>query len=101
MKVDYNKIFKGIEIALSGSKKILWAIGKRAFLGVLVLILLDMLLGVMLFYKYVYLAENKVAQINGESLQFNDGVYQKVLNQWQARDEKLNESLQKNYPNPF
>jgi hypothetical protein len=101
MKIDYKKISGIIKIILAGSRKILWGAGKHAFLSVLILILLDVILGVGLFYKYVYLAENKVEQIDKGSFQFRDEVYQKALNQWQARDEKLKNYLQINYPSPF
>ncbi len=100
-RIDFKKIWTGMKTSLANAKKILWIIGRHAFAVILILILLDVLFGGFLFYKYVYSAENKNPDIDGNYFKFNDTAYQQVLTQWQSRDQKLQDFLQKNYPSPF
>lgn len=101
MKTDFKKIWTGAKTSLANAKKILWIIGRRAFAVVLILILIDILLGGFLFYKYIFLAEKEKPNVDGAYFRFDDDSYQKILTQWQSRDQKLKDFLQKNYPSPF
>lgn len=99
--IDFKQLLLRAEIILSDAKKILWFIGEHAFLAILFLILLDVIFGAFLFYKYLSLAETKTVRVNSAYFQFNDNTYQKVLKQQEIRSQKLEESLQKDYPSPF
>ena len=100
-KIDFKKILGQAKTGFASTRKLFWTIGLHAFSAVLILILLDVLFGGFIFYKYIFLAKNQKPEINTASFQFEDDPYQKVLNQWQERDTKLAEYLQKNYPSPF
>ena len=101
-----NKNFLGIfkkslDIAVSNIKKIPWILGKHAFLFILIFILLDLLFGGFLFYRYVFLVQNQEPQIVSIPSKFQYDTYQSVLKSWQDRDEILNNSSGLNYPSPF
>jgi hypothetical protein len=101
VKLDIKKILQRIKIGLASTKKILWVVGRHAFLAVLILIFLNVILGGFLFYKYIYLAEKESMAVDTPAFQFDENSYQKVLIQWESRDKNLQEFLQKNYSNPF
>jgi len=100
-KLDIKKILQEIKTGFASTKKILWIVGRHAFLTVLILIFLDVILGGLLFYKYIYLAEKESPAINASVFQFDENSYQKVLTQWESRNKDLQVFLQKNYSNPF
>lgn len=101
MEIDFKKILEKTKKGFAGAKRILWVIGKHAFITVLVLILLDVILGGLVFYKYMYLAQKKEIGVNNIPFQFKENVYQKVLDQWKERDQKFQEYIQEDYTSPF
>jgi len=66
--------------------KILWILGLRAFLLILLFILLDFIIGGFVFYKYVFLAEEEMPGISGSIIKFDDKTYQNVLQELQAKE---------------
>ena len=79
----------------------LWLLGKHAFLLLLFFVLIFSIWGAFLFYTYAYLPQVQKPEINTAAYQFNEVAYQKVLLEWQARDQKLSESLKEEYASPF
>ena len=74
---------------------------EHAFLSFLVLAFIALLIGGLLFYQYSILVQRAEPQINQEPIQFKEKLYQKVLKQWQARDERLEEAQEKEYLDIF
>lgn len=72
--------------------------GRHAFSVILVLILFSILLGGVLFYRYVFLVSAEESNISENSLKLREDLYQKILNQWQLQEQKFQQSLQENLP---
>jgi hypothetical protein len=70
-------------------KKILWILGSYAFSFILLFVLIDLILGTAVFYKYVFLAETKAPQITGQILKFDEATYQKVLEKLQTNQKGM------------
>jgi len=68
--------------------KTIWTLGKKAFLVILLFVLLDLIFGAFIFYKYVYLAELKKGDISGEVLRFDNKKYEKVLEKISVKESK-------------
>jgi len=68
-------------------KKVALVLGLHAFSLILLFVLLDILIGVFVFYVYVFPAENGVAQESGDIIKFNSKIYQDVLQQLQSREQ--------------
>jgi len=73
----------------SNIKKIPWFLGRYAFVAILILIAIDMILGAVLFYKYIYLVEKNQPQVTESPATFKKDVYQEILKDWQERSQKL------------
>ncbi len=78
------------------------ASAEKAFLTFLVFLLISLLFGGFLFYRYSVLAK-PAAGISSkeESLEFKEKVYQEILKIWQERDEEFGLTNSKKYPDPF
>ena len=74
---------------------------EHAFLSFLVLAFIALLIGGLLFYQYSILVQRAEPQINQEPIQFKEELYQKVLKQWQAREERFEEAQEKEYLDIF
>jgi hypothetical protein len=77
------------------------ALAERSFLVSLILILLALALGGIFFYKYDVLANKNTPQPEAISLKFENGSYQRILAEWQTRQEKFEAADFRNYPDPF
>jgi len=99
-KKYFNKdlLFKNF---LSSIKKVLLVIGKRAFLVILLLVLLELIVGEFLFYQYAVLVKFKEPQVSVIPTRFKEDVYQSVLKEWKHRDDIFNNVIEENYSNPF
>ena len=100
MKPIFNKI-NIPDIDMDKIKKIPWILGSYAFSIILILILLDLILGEFLLYKYAILVKNEEPKVVGNTLRFEYNAYQKVLEEWQTREQKFEESTVEKYSNPF
>lgn len=101
-KSSYN--FKELlDIYIRKIQKVLWILGKRAFLCILILILIDILIGGFLFYKYVFLIENKEIENISAPNKFQENIYISVVEEWQNRGNILDNlsSFDENYTDPF
>ena len=70
-------------------KKIPWILGKHAFMVVLLLIILSIVFGVSVFYKYIYSVKISQPNIADSPSTFKSNIYQEILKDWEARDQKL------------
>mgnify|MGYP001593922107 FL=1 len=66
--------------------KVLWILGKNAFLFILIFILLDIILNGFLFYKYVFLVSIKEPQVVEIPTKFKESIYESVLKEMETRD---------------
>ncbi|OGZ70587.1 MAG: hypothetical protein A3F47_01440 [Candidatus Staskawiczbacteria bacterium RIFCSPHIGHO2_12_FULL_38_11] len=96
-----SRFVKLLDALINNAKKIPWILGRYAFLFILIFILLDLLFGGFLFYRYLFLVKNKEPQITSIQAKFKEETYQSVLSSWQAREESFNNSSGLNYQNPF
>lgn len=77
------------------------ALAEHAFLFFLALIFIGLIMGGFLFYRYSFLAEKAEPEITQEPVQFKENLYQKILEEWQVKEEKFEEAESKQYFNPF
>jgi hypothetical protein len=77
------------------------ALGERAFLTFLGLLVLALIFGGIIFYKYQILVKRAKIQITEEPLQFQEKIYQDILKIWQEKEKNFKETDSKEYPNPF
>jgi hypothetical protein len=82
-------------------KKIPEILAAHAFLVVLVLILLDLVIGVFIFYQNDIVAKQGPSENTEVSTDFKYANYQKVLGVWQNNEQTLEESATVPYTNPF
>ena len=96
--------FLGIKSFLVKGKdlrNIFWFLGSKIFFVILLLILLDILFGGMLLYKYAILAENQPPNSLNQGSKFNIAAYQEVSKKMEMRDKKFKEALGGDFDNPF
>ena len=102
MKKSFYNFKKLLDSYVIKIKKIPWILGKNSFLYILIFILIDILIGEFLFYKYVLLIETEEPKIISTSDKFKENIYQSVLEEWQNRENILKDSLlNENYTDPF
>ena len=82
-------------------KKLPKTLALHPFLTFWVLLSIALILGSIIFYKHSILAEKPEIETSKELLRFKQGVYQKVLDRWQQREENLENISLKEYINPF
>ena len=99
MDLKFRKIkLNGIQRFLS---KLLKMFGEKPFLTSLGLILISLIIGGLVFYKYSILAENKKPEAQSSALILDEQTLQKILNTWQERQNEFEQTQTKEYPNPF
>ncbi|MCX6764663.1 MAG: hypothetical protein NTU58_03075 [Candidatus Nealsonbacteria bacterium] len=94
MKISPKKLIK----ALGALPK---KLAKHSFLTFFIFFLLDVVLGGIVFYKYVILIEKTKVENLKTPLKFDHANYQEVLNQWDKRQKNLEKIDSKQYINPF
>jgi len=82
----------------SALKKLPWFLGKYAFVAILIFIFIDIFLGLFIFYNYIYSVKMEDSKATESPATFKQDVYQRMLDNWQARAQNL-ESGQ--MPNSF
>ncbi len=93
-KIEINKIkefFKNLSRSLA----------EHAFLTFLALFFISLIIGGYLFYQYSILAQKVQPKIIREPIQFKEDLYQKILQEWQIRQERFEKADIKEYPNFF
>ncbi len=78
-----------------------WIIGTHAFLSILIFILLDIILGMILFFNYALLAKFEAPENVVISTKLQESTYRSVLDSLQARENVFNNSSKENYTDPF
>lgn len=81
---DFSKILGKLAAT---SKKIVWSLGLYAFWVILFLILIDFVLGGIVFYKYVFLAENEEPGGAKNVIKFDETTYQEVLKELELKNQ--------------
>lgn len=100
MKSIFNKLnIRGID--MEKIKKIPWILGSYAFSIILIFILLNLIIGEFLLYKYVISIKIDEPKIVENSLRFEYSAYQKVLKKWEEKEEKFKEFTAEKYSSPF
>jgi len=74
---------------------------EHAFLSFLALVFIASLVGGLLFYQYSILIQRAEPQITEEPIQFKENLYQEILGQWQARNERFEEVDKKEHLDIF
>ena len=95
--MDSNNLQK-IKDRLSGSCRYL---AERAFLTFLALVLVSLIFGGCLFYKYSFLIDKNEPKIDSAAVQLKEDLYQKVITQWQDRQGRFEGAGAKSYPDSF
>jgi hypothetical protein len=90
-KIDTKKIKKFLE-------KLAIILIEKGFLSLVLIFLVSVILGLLIFLKY-----SKLPSLFGERklIEFNEKIYEKVLEKWQEKEKKFQEVDFKEYPNPF
>jgi|GEM_PF-1228099 len=93
-----KKRIKGISKKL---KKIPKTLAEHLFLSFFGFLIIDLVIGGFIFYKYYLLIEDSEINITEKILEFEESNYQEVLNQWQTREKALKTINSRKYFNPF
>ncbi|MDP2663910.1 MAG: hypothetical protein Q8P08_00420 [bacterium] len=82
-------------------KKLPKVLVKNMFLSYLGFLLVSFVIGFVIFYYYSLSVEQSFEISEDELLKFDRDTYQKVLFEWQKRNERFSQIETKEYPNPF
>jgi len=74
------------EILATNSKKLVWFLGLHAFGLIIFFVLIDVIFGGFVVYKYVFLADRDLPVVSGSVIKFNNNDYQNVLKEIKARE---------------
>jgi hypothetical protein len=98
-----EKIFSFLPKTRGGckiTKKAPWFLGQHIFLFVLLLILIDLIVGGIIFYRYAVIQAESMSEVN-TNVKFDSQSYSEVLNKIKARQELFEAPLQDDYKDPF
>jgi len=76
-------------------------LGKHTFLTFLALLFLALIFGGFIFYKYSILAKKFEPEVFEKPVQFDEKIYQQILEEWKEREKRFKETDLKIYPDPF
>jgi len=82
-------------------KKILLRLGNKALAVILIAIVLDLLFGLFLLYRYVIQPGVQTSEVTIAVMQFNNKAHQSLLKTLQEREEVFTNASFKTYPDPF
>lgn len=82
-------------------KKLPRRAAEHCFLAFLILVFIVLIIGSLQFYQYSFLTEKSEPEISKAKIQFEENLYQKILSEWQNREERFEFTEQKEYSNPF
>jgi hypothetical protein len=82
-------------------KRVPRVLGTHAFFTFLGLLLISLVGGGIIFYKYSILVLKKEPEIYDKPFHFQQKTYQEVLNIWEEKERRFNEVSSKQHPNPF
>jgi hypothetical protein len=82
-------------------KKLPLIIAKHAFYTSLILFLLSLAIGLILFYKYIILAQEAEFEDTDQNYLLDEEAYKDIKKVWQEHENMLEQTDFKEYPNPF
>ena len=82
-------------------KKLPRTLGERSFLTFLGLLLIALILGGIIFYQHSFLPEKEKPEVLEKPLKFQEKTSQAVLEIWQEKEKRFEETDLKLYPDPF
>lgn len=100
-KMPYNDFKDLLKLRASKIKRIPQFLGENAFIFILIFILIEVILGELIFYKYIFSAKIHEPQTTDSLIEFRENIYQSVLREQQKRKEMFENSLREAYPDPF
>jgi len=71
----------------AGIEKIFWFFGLHAFSLILFFVVIDLILGAIVFYNNVLLAGQVQPKVTQSVIKFDDKTYQDVMSQLQSREQ--------------
>lgn len=93
-QIKFKKIKKILE-------KLPRVLGEHTFLTFLGLLFTALISGIFVFYQCGILAKPAILKNGEQVLEFDDELHQKILKEWQDRNEKFLNINLKQYPDPF
>ncbi len=94
MKIKISKISSGC------FKSFIFSIGKHFGLGCVFVLILSLIFGCFLYYKFSYYREKN--SLSSETMfPFNESMYKKALRFWEEDEKRFNEADSKEYIDPF
>jgi O-antigen/teichoic acid export membrane protein len=82
-------------------KKLPRTLGERSFLTFLILLIIALIIGSLVFYKFSFLVKRQEIEVSRIPIKFQEKTYETVLKIWQEKEERFEEANLKEYPNPF
>lgn len=76
-------------------------LGEKAFLTFLGLLIIFLIFGAFLFYKYIFLVERIQPEAVDSYLQFDENLFQKISKKFNERERNFKITETKEYPDPF
>lgn len=76
-------------------------VGERAFWSIIVVILVELAVGGLLFYKYSVLPGNVKIEVSEKVVNFNKDDYEQVVKFWEERSARGRATENKVYFDPF
>ncbi|XOB41268.1 MAG: hypothetical protein ACKKMW_00755 [Candidatus Nealsonbacteria bacterium] len=98
MKIPKTIKAKQIKVFI---KKLPKKLAEKAFLTFLGLFVLSLIFGILIFYKYSVIPQSESVEGAKVGLKFKSDMYQKILETWQDREERFEETATKQYLDIF
>lgn len=76
-------------------------LAERGFLFFFVLFLVALIIGGLIFYKYVILIEGETPPVEDRTFEFKEANYRTTLKFWEEKSKEFEASNAKQYPDPF
>lgn len=99
-KVKGFKI-KKVKISAKGLQNVPRFLAEHSFSATLILILLSFIISGFIFYKYVFLADQKNPEIKDGSAVINEAQLNDLVKIWSEKDDRIKNVENKEYRNPF
>jgi len=91
-----------VEKIKGGLNKWLRGLAENAFLTFLALFIISLIIGAIIFVRCSILVEMPADNLGEEKVfKFESKTYQKILKEWQAKNERFSKIDTKKYLNPF
>lgn len=98
LKIVNKEKIKGFLLFL---KRLPWTIGERVFPFFVVMIILAVVIGILFFLKSVVLMPRQALPVSSELPVLDEPALEKILRNWQSRQQKLEAADNLDYPNLF